>query len=88
MDYRKSAIFDRIAETRAARPCSKGIVRPLPDDGRTTGIDDMSKVIRGFVVSRNPISGMWRGWDARGECNAVCADTYRGLLAMIRECRA
>jgi len=48
----------------------------------------MSKVIRGFVVSKNPANGFWRAWDARGEIGSFCADSYRGLLAMIRDRRA
>ena len=44
----------------------------------------MSKVVRGFVVSRNSANGMWRAWDATGEMASFAADTYRGLLAMIR----
>lgn len=48
----------------------------------------MSKVIRGFVVSKNPANGFWRAWEARGEMGSFCADSYRGLLAMIRDRRA
>lgn len=48
----------------------------------------MSKVVRGFVVSKNAVNGMWRAWDASGDMGSFCADSYRGLLAMIRERRA
>lgn len=49
------------------------------------GGSDMSRVISGWVVSRNSVSGMWRAWDATRERGSIAADTYRGLLAMIRE---
>lgn len=45
----------------------------------------MSKVISGHVVSRNPVNGMWRAWPTHREYGSVYADTYRGILAMIRE---
>jgi hypothetical protein len=44
----------------------------------------MSKIISGYVVSKNEINGMWRGWHVAHEKPTVVADTYRGLLALIR----
>lgn len=48
----------------------------------------MSKVIRGYVVSRNPVNGMWRAWPVSRDSGSVYADSYRGILAMIREALA
>lgn len=43
----------------------------------------MSRVISGWVVSSGHHSGWWQAWRS-GETR-LRADTYRGLLAMIRE---
>ena len=48
----------------------------------------MSKVIAGHVVSRNAINGMWRAWPTSKNTGSVYADTYRGILAMIRASNA
>jgi len=48
----------------------------------------MSKVIAGHVVSRNAVTGMWRAWPTSKDTGSVYADTYRGLLAMIRASNA
>ena len=48
----------------------------------------MSKVIAGHVVSRNAITGMWRAWPTSKDTGSVYADTYRGILALIRASNA
>jgi hypothetical protein len=48
----------------------------------------MSKVISGHVVSRNAVNGMWRAWPTSKDTGSVYADTYRGLLALIRASNA
>jgi hypothetical protein len=48
----------------------------------------MSKVIAGHVVSRNAVTGMWRAWPTSKDTGSVYADTYRGILAMIRASNA
>jgi hypothetical protein len=48
----------------------------------------MSKVISGYVVSRNPVNGMWRAWPTNKDTGSVYADTYRGILALIRASKA
>ena len=48
----------------------------------------MSKVIAGHVVSRNAVNGMWRAWPTSKDTGSIYADTYRGLLALIRASNA
>jgi hypothetical protein len=48
----------------------------------------MSKVIAGHIVSRNIVTGMWRAWPTSKDTGSVYADTYRGILAMIRASNA
>jgi hypothetical protein len=48
----------------------------------------MCKVIAGHVVSRNAVTGMWRAWPTNKATGSVYADTYRGILAMIRASNA
>lgn len=50
----------------------------------------MAKVISGYVVSRNVQPGYalpWRAWHTAHDKPTLVADTYNGLLAMIRAAR-
>jgi hypothetical protein len=57
-------------------------------EGASTQETQMSKVISGYVVSRNPVNGMWRAWPTNKDAGSVYADTYRGILALIRARKA
>jgi hypothetical protein len=66
------------------KTCCKMLCSMAGKGRNTNGARQMSKVIAGHVVSRNPVNGMWRAWPTSKDTGSVYADTYRGLLALIR----
>ena len=73
---------------KSAEKCVVGCVGIDMIGASTRKETQMSKVIAGHVVSRNAVNGMWRAWPTSKDTGSVYADTYRGILALIRASNA